>query len=167
MIQPKRVVLILPCCIGDVVMATATLQALRRGWPEAHITWAVGGWSKQAVDHHPLLDAILDTGPAALPVKSPHGFVRFVSQLRGGHFDLAVSLVRSPLMSLAVRLSGIPQRAGLDSAGRGFGYNLRVRSTRMKSAMKPRFTYLLPGHWGWIQAVVMPTCLQTIITGRL
>lgn len=126
MIQPKRVVLILPCCIGDVVMATATLQALRRGWPEAHIAWAVGGWSKQAVDHHPLLDAILDTGPAALPVKSPHGFVRFVSQLRSGHFDLAVSLVRSPLMSLAVRLSGIPQRAGLDSAGRGFGYNLRV-----------------------------------------
>jgi ADP-heptose:LPS heptosyltransferase len=49
-----------------------------------------------------------------------------VQQLRAGQFDLAVSLVRSPLMSLAVRLSGIPQRAGLDSAGRGFGYNIRA-----------------------------------------
>jgi heptosyltransferase-2/heptosyltransferase-3 len=120
------VVLILPCCIGDVIMATATLKALRRGWPDAHITWALGGWSKRAVENHPLLDAILDTGPAALPVRSPAGFWRFVRQLRGGGFDLAVSLVRSPLMSLAAALSGIPHRAGLDSAGRGFGYTIRV-----------------------------------------
>lgn len=122
----NRIVLILPCCIGDVIMATATLKALRRGYPDAHITWAVGSWSRQAVEHHDLLDAILDTGPAALPVKSWGGFWRFVQQLSGGNFDLAVSLVRSPLMSLAVWLSGIPHRAGLDSAGRGFGYNIRA-----------------------------------------
>lgn len=122
----KRIILILPCCIGDVVMATATLQALRRGFPDAHITWAIGMWSRPAIEHHDLLDAILDTGSAALPVKSLRGFWHFVTQLRGGYFDLAVSLVRSPLMSLAVLLSGIPQRAGLDSAGRGFGYNLRA-----------------------------------------
>jgi ADP-heptose:LPS heptosyltransferase len=112
-------VLILPCCIGDVIMATATLKALRRGYPDAHITWAVASWSKPVVENHDLLDTVL-------PVKSPADFVRFVSQLRAGKFDLAVSLVRSPLMSLAVRLSGIPQRVGLDSAGRGFGYNIRV-----------------------------------------
>lgn len=29
-------------------------------------------------------------------------------------------------MSLAVALSGIPERAGIDSAGRGFGYNVRA-----------------------------------------
>ena len=124
--DPHRILLILPCCIGDVVMATATLQALRRGYPAAHITWAVGGWSRRAVEHHDLLDAVLDTGPAALPVKSVGGFWHFVQQLRQGDYDLAVSLVRSPLMSLAVRLSGIPHRAGLDSAGRGFGYNIRA-----------------------------------------
>ena len=39
---------------------------------------------------------------------------------------MALSLVRSPLMSLAIYLAGIPVRAGLDSGGRGFGYNLRV-----------------------------------------
>ncbi|MBI5667208.1 MAG: glycosyltransferase family 9 protein [Chloroflexi bacterium] len=123
---PRRVVLILPCCIGDVVLATATLAALRRGYPNAHIAWAVGSWSKGAVEHHPLLDAVLDTGPAALPVKSPRGLLRFVRQLRAGRFDLAVSLVRSPLMSAAVWLSGIPHRAGLDSGGRGFGYTVRA-----------------------------------------
>lgn len=122
-----RIVLILPCCIGDVVLATATLKALRRGYPDAHITWAVGSWSRGAVENHDMLDAILDTGPSALPVKSASGFLRFVRQLRAGHFDLAVSLVRSPLMSLAVLLSDIPRTAGLDSGGRGFGYQIRAK----------------------------------------
>lgn len=107
-------------------MATATLKALRRGYPNTHITWAIGSWSRQAIENHDLLDDLLDTGPAALPVKSWRGFWRLVRQLRAGDYDLAVSLVRSPLMSLAVLLSGIPHRAGLDSAGRGFGYNLRA-----------------------------------------
>ncbi|HLU08615.1 MAG TPA: glycosyltransferase family 9 protein, partial [Oceanobacillus sp.] len=121
--KPQRIVLVLPCCIGDVVLATATLQALRRGYPDAHITWAVGSWSKPAIEHHDLLDAVLDTGKEALPVR---GLWRFVRQLRDGRYDLLVSLVRSPLMSVAALLSGIPHRAGLDSAGRGFGYTIRA-----------------------------------------
>jgi ADP-heptose:LPS heptosyltransferase len=124
--QPKRIVFIRPCCIGDVVMATGALSALREIYPDAHITWAVGSWSARAVEHHPAIDAILDTGSADLPVRSMTGFIRFVRQLRTGQFDMAVSLVRSPLMSLAMQLSGIPNRVGLDSAGRGFGYNVRV-----------------------------------------
>ncbi len=123
---PQRIVLIKPCCIGDVVMATATLAALRTHYPAAHITWAVGGWSRQVAElWTPQID-ILDTGPAANPAASLGGFVRLVSQLRAGRFDLAVSLSRSPLMSAAVWLSGVPCRAGLDSDGRGFGYNLRA-----------------------------------------
>lgn len=123
---PRRLVLIRPCCIGDVVLATATLRAFRRAYPETHITWAVSSWAQRAIAHHPDIDAFLDTGSAALPVKSVGGFIRFVRQLRAGRFDMAVSLVRSPLMSAAVRLSGIPVRVGLDSAGRGFGYNIRA-----------------------------------------
>ncbi len=125
--DPRRIVLILPCCIGDVVLATATLQALRRAYPQTEIVWAVGSWSKPAIERHRLLDGIIDTGSSALPVKSPRGLLRFVRQLRAGKFDLAVSLVRSPLMSIALLLSGIPNRAGLDSAGRGFGYTVRAR----------------------------------------
>jgi ADP-heptose:LPS heptosyltransferase len=119
--KPRRIVLILPCCIGDVVLGTAALAALRRAYPQAHITWAVGSWSRAAVEHHNLLDAVLDTGQQAIP-----GVWQLARQLRAGGFDLAVSLVRSPRVSLAVLLSGIPHRAGLDSAGRGFGYSVRA-----------------------------------------
>jgi len=122
----ERILLILPCCIGDVVMATATLHALRRGFPQAHITWAVGGWARQTIEAHPDLDAILDTGPNALPVRTPAEMMRFVRQIRAGHYTHLVSLVRSPLMSVAAMLSGVPVRVGLDSGGRGFGYTVRV-----------------------------------------
>ncbi len=124
--RPQRIVIIRPCCIGDVVLATAALMALRRAFPAAKITWAVGSWSRPAIEGHVLLDSLIDTGPSAMPVRRPDSFIRFVRQLRAGHFDLAVSLVRSPLMSAAVGLSGIPYRAGIDSAGRGFAYNIRV-----------------------------------------
>ncbi|MDL5055791.1 glycosyltransferase family 9 protein [Oscillatoria laete-virens NRMC-F 0139] len=124
---PKRIVLILPCCIGDVVMATATLSALRSGFPDASITWAVGAWSRPAIEHHPHLDDIIeipaDVSFGGLRILAPP---RLASDLRAGNFDLAVSLERSPLMSVSLLLSGIPERAGLDSGRRGFGYTIRV-----------------------------------------
>lgn len=122
----KRLLLYLPCCIGDVVLATAALAALRRAYPDAHIAWAVGGWSKAAVEGHPALNAVVDTGSSALPVKSLRGFAETVRLLHAGRYDLLVSLVRSPLMSAAALFSGIPTRAGIDSGGRGFGYTHRA-----------------------------------------
>ena len=124
---PKRIVFILPCCIGDVVLATAALQAVRRAYPEAALVWAISSWARPVIESHPLITGVLDTGPAALPTRTPLDVVRFARVLRQGKFDLAVSLVRSPAMSAAVALSGIPVRAGLDSGGRGFGYNVRAR----------------------------------------
>jgi heptosyltransferase II len=108
------------------VLATAALAALRAAHPQAHISWAIGSWSRQAIQYHPAISSILDTGKEALPVKSWAGFWDFVKQARAGHYDLAVSLVRSPLMSLALFAAGIPKRAGLNSNGRGFAYNIRV-----------------------------------------
>ena len=122
---PQRIVFVRPCCIGDVVMATAALSALRSTFPAAHISWALGPWSARAVAHHPDMDAVLDIG-SDMPLRTLPAMLRFVRQLRAGDYDMAISLVRSPMMSLALYLAGIPLRVGLDSGGRGFGYNLRV-----------------------------------------
>lgn len=123
---PKRIVFVQPCCIGDVVMATAALGALRQHYPHAHITWAVGEWSRAVVEHHPHVDELLHTGMDALPVHNQQGFRRFVKQISDGHFELAVSLVRSFKMSTALLLAGVKCRVGLDSNGRGYAYNMRV-----------------------------------------
>lgn len=121
-----RILLIRPCCIGDVVLATGALVALRKCFPDAHITWAVSDWSAQVIAQHPALDATLMTGRRDLPVRHPVDFVKFVREMRRGAFDLAVSLVRSRVMTLAVQLSGIPQHVGINSGGRGAGYTIPV-----------------------------------------
>jgi ADP-heptose:LPS heptosyltransferase len=122
-----RILLVKPCCIGDVVMATALLAALRRAYPDAHITWGVGTHSAPAIADHPLLNALLPTGPAANPAHSPKGLWLLARQVRAGRFDLVAVPERSPLIGLAVWLAGVPVRAGLDSAGRGLFYTVRAR----------------------------------------
>ncbi len=123
-LRPLRIALLLPCCIGDVLMATPVLAALRKAWPDAHVSWVAGGAARGLISDHDQLDATLECDP--LPQRSPASLWQLLRLLRGGRFDLVLSLSRSPLISLAVGLSGIQQRVGLDSAGRGFGYNLRV-----------------------------------------
>ncbi|MCS7072358.1 MAG: hypothetical protein NZM00_12700, partial [Anaerolinea sp.] len=84
--------------------------------------WLIGSWSRPALAGHPWVDALIDSGPGALP-----GIPTAVHLIRAERPDLLVSFVRSPRMSLAALLSGVRMRAGLDSGGRGFGYNVRVR----------------------------------------
>jgi ADP-heptose:LPS heptosyltransferase len=122
----RRIVVILPCCLGDVVLGTAVLPLLRRHFPDASLTWAVNSHSAGILEHHPALDDLLPTGEGALPFASLRDIPRFASVLRAGKFDLAVSLVRSPRMTAAVALSGIKHTAGLNSGWRGLAYRYRA-----------------------------------------
>jgi ADP-heptose:LPS heptosyltransferase len=122
----RRIVLIKPCCIGDVIFATPLLAALRRGFPDASIDWAVGSMAIAALRDHPDLNRVLDTGPRANPASRPGSLLRLVRLLRAGHYDLAVVPDRSPLAGIAPLLAGIPRRAGLDSAGRGSSYTVKA-----------------------------------------
>lgn len=123
---PSRILLYKPCCIGDVVLTTPLLAALRRAYPDAHITWAVGTHSVQVIADHPLIDATLPTGRAANPARPITGLGQLVRQIRGGNYTLAVIPVRSLFAGLAIKLAGIPVRAGLDSAGRGRFHTIRA-----------------------------------------
>ena len=126
LVSPRHILFLKPCCIGDVVMATPLLAAVRRAYPHAHLTWGVGSHSAPAIADHPGVDALLPTGPAANPARTPNGLLRLARQIRAGSFDLAVVPDRSPLLGLAVRLAGVPVRAGLDSAGRGRFYTIKA-----------------------------------------
>jgi len=130
MIPPRRILIIRPCCIGDVVQATAVLVALRHAYPNAIIHWAVTDWAKGVIAHHPALDEAISVGNEALPVKSIRGFSDMVKLIRrekrSRRYNLVVSLVRSPLMSLAVKLANPEMSVGIHSGWRGFGYDIRL-----------------------------------------
>jgi lipopolysaccharide heptosyltransferase II len=114
----QRIVVIKPCCMGDALMATPAIAALRRALPEAYIGMAVGGWSRQAVLHNPRLNAIIDV-PAGRDALGMSGTMRLARRIRRGNFGTALVLDRSPLLNMVPYLAGIPVRAGLDSENRG------------------------------------------------
>ncbi len=118
----RRIALIKPSALGDIIHSLPVLTALRHRYPDAHITWVVNRGYAPLLDGHPDLNEVLP-----FDRKLPRGglfarlknYGRFVGDLRGRQFDLVVDLqglFRSGVMTLA---SGAPRRVGLGTAREG------------------------------------------------
>lgn len=125
--QPHSIVLIKPCCIGDVLMTTPLLETIQQNYPDATLSYVVGSWSKTIVEHHPAVTNVIDCGTVGIPGRySLRDYLKLAGRLRKAHFDLAFVLDRSPLVTLLPWLAGVPRRVGPDSLGRGFSLTDRV-----------------------------------------
>jgi heptosyltransferase-2 len=81
--SPKRILIIRLTALGDVLLATPLLRALRKGFPEAEIDWLVEGHLRPLLIANPHLNQ-------ALP-DSPWGHERLHQ-----HYDLIVDLQNKP-----------------------------------------------------------------------
>lgn len=121
-LTPQRIALIKPSALGDIVHALPVLTALRRRFPQSHITWIVNRAYESLLRGHPDLDATLAFDRGALKkgvVSTAMTAVRFAQSLRGAKFDMAIDLqglFRSGLMTFA---SGAARRVGLSTAREG------------------------------------------------
>lgn len=125
--SPKSIVVIKPCCLGDVLMTTPLLEVLHRAYPQASITYVAGTWSKVVPEHHSAVNTVIDSGTVGIPGRySLSDYMRLAGILRKHHFDLALVLDRSPMLTLLPWLAAIPRRVGPDSLRRGFSLTDRV-----------------------------------------
>lgn len=114
-----RILLIRPDHLGDLVLTTPVLHALRQYAPDAQITMMVGPWSSEIVARHPDIDRLL-TCPfpgfqrAPQQALAPYLLLLTVAkQLRRGHYDLAVNLRTDFWWGAAlIYLARIPRRIG-------------------------------------------------------
>src|SRR5690349_13107935 len=63
----RRVLIVKPASLGDVLQATPAIAALRQALPDAHLTIAVGTWSRAAIENNPDVDEVLDCGSFGTP----------------------------------------------------------------------------------------------------
>lgn len=118
----NRIVVIKPCCLGDMLMATPVIRTLAQRYPQAEITIVTGDWTQPAIETSPRIDRVIRyPETSALRAAAQLGWL-----LRGFSFDLGISLDRSPATALALRIAGIPIRAGIDSESRGIGLTHRA-----------------------------------------
>jgi heptosyltransferase-2/heptosyltransferase-3 len=104
--------------MGDVLMSTPAIAALRKALPDSHIAMAVAPWALPAVRYNPRLTTLIDS-PVGRRSSTAADYMLLARMLLQGRFSAALVLDRSPLLNFAPRLAQMPVRAGLDSAGRG------------------------------------------------
>lgn len=119
-LQPRRIVLIKPSALGDVLNGLPVLSALRQLYPKAHLSWLVNRSYAPLLEGHPDLDEVITFERASRRWwLGPVAFTRFMRSLRDRTFDLAIDLqglLRSGLMTWG---TGAPCRIGLQSAREG------------------------------------------------
>jgi heptosyltransferase-2 len=105
--SPRRIVIRAPTWVGDAVMATPALRALRGAHPGAHITVEGRADLEGLLNGLSSFDEFLvDPGRGAWTAR------RRARRLREREFDLAVLLPDSPRAALGPFLARIPRRIG-------------------------------------------------------
>jgi heptosyltransferase-1 len=120
-LRPRRVCLIKPSALGDIVNALPVLSALRGLWPEAHIAWVVNRGLRGLLEGHPDLDDVIpfDRGGPRMGLQGAVAAGRFLTGLRRRRFDVVIDLqglLRSGIMSA---VTGAPVRVGRADAREG------------------------------------------------
>lgn len=120
--EARRIALIKPSALGDIVHCLPLLRAVRRRYPDAHLSWIVNLAYAPLLEGHPDLDAVVPFDRTAFRRGVGTGtraLARFLGKLRRGHYDLVLDLqglMRSAVMCWA---TGAPRRVGLASAREG------------------------------------------------
>jgi lipopolysaccharide heptosyltransferase II len=125
-VPPQKALILKPCCISQVMLATPLLAALSEMYPQARFDWAVSSWARPAVVTNPRLSELIDTGRVGLADQSRSDVRELIERIRAEQYDTCFVPSRSGLLSYVAWRAGIGQRVGLNVNGRGFAYTVPV-----------------------------------------
>ncbi len=152
--QPSRILVVLPNWVGDLVLATPALRALREQFSQAHIAFLVKSHLAEVLSGGDWMDQVF-RWPARKGESRPkrrRGFLGLAAKLREQQFDWAVLLSNSFRSALLVRLAGIRRRVGYDRDGRGLLLTDRLLPERYNGKYVPvpmtRYYNAIPRYLG-------------------
>ncbi|MBI4895955.1 MAG: glycosyltransferase family 9 protein [Candidatus Aenigmarchaeota archaeon] len=117
--EAKKIVFIKTGAIGDVLMTTPLVRAVRKAFPNASITYVVGEQSVAVLKNNPNIDHIITFDAYDALDKNIFKLLGLARTIQRQHFDLAFILDKSYLAGLFGVLCGIPIRIGFDRNGEG------------------------------------------------
>jgi heptosyltransferase-2/heptosyltransferase-3 len=126
----KRILVVRPDHLGDLLFATPALHRLRQGFPNAHITGAVGPWGKamwednhdlNALDVFPFPGIAGRAGAAPSTPLTPYLLLgKAAARLASESYDLAILLRFDHWWGAAMLwAAGVPARWGYSTAAAG------------------------------------------------
>ncbi len=110
-LEPRRICIVKPSALGDIVQTLPVLSMLRQRFPKAHLAWVVKPGLAGILRGHPEIDQLIEM-PRGRGLKLVLGMIGLLRRLRRERFDLVVDiqgLFRSGLMTWWTRA---PRRLG-------------------------------------------------------
>ncbi len=133
----KRILIVRLDRIGDVLLSTPVIKAVRDAYPDSYIAFMVRPYALDIVEGNPYLNRVI------VYHKSGGLFdnLRFIFALRRERFDLAIILHPTNRTHILTALAGIPERVGYD---RKMGFLLTRRIPHLKQlGLKHEIDYTL------------------------
>ena len=146
--DPLKILLIRLRLIGDVVLTTPIIRALRRTCPDAHLTYLVEPLAALVVARNPHLNDVI-VSPLLRGAARLREDARLVLQLRRQRFDTVIDFHGGPSSSLLAWLTGAPTRIGYTMKGRGWMYTACIERPR---GVRARHSVL--NQWDLLQTLV-------------
>ncbi|MFN8178214.1 MAG: glycosyltransferase family 9 protein [bacterium] len=134
MSRHDRILVVRTDRVGDVVLATPLIRALRSAFPSAHLAAMVRPYTRGVLDGNPYLDEVLVDDPAGEHAGRA-GFWRQVRALRGRRFDTALLLLPTERLAWMLFCAGIGTRVGV-------GTRLYQVLTGMRSVSRRKYVPL-------------------------
>jgi ADP-heptose:LPS heptosyltransferase len=102
-VSPQKILIVRTDRIGDVLLSTPVIKALKDAYPDAHIAMMIGPYTKDIVDGNPYLDEVIiyDKDVRHKSWKASRLFAR---NLKAKGFDVGKSLVEEDQLGFSLNL---------------------------------------------------------------
>lgn len=136
--EPSRMLIVMPNWVGDVIMATPALRALRDRYPKTHITCLLRSHLCDLLTGGDWVDEMV-TWPTRDrdKVQRREGFLGLAGRLREKRFDAVLLMANSFRTALLATLAGVRRRIGYDRDGRGMLLTDRLLPDKDKGKYVP------------------------------
>ena len=135
--QSDKILLIRADYIGDVLLTTHTLKAIRKRFPASHISFLVSSKSREILEGNPYIDNIITYDPPwffkKTLMRALREYFTILSLIRKQRFDLAADFrgdVRNILLLMV--FGGIPARVSFAASG---GWYLLTSIVRYETSL--------------------------------
>ena len=142
------ILLVRPRLIGDVILTTPSIQALRRRFPDAKLLYLVEALAAPIVANNPHINE-------TFVIRHRRGWrrwledLRLARELRSRQIDVAIDLHGGPRSGWLTWATRAPMRVGYDVSGRRWMYTHRIARPR---GYQPRHSVL--NQWDLVAPVV-------------
>jgi lipopolysaccharide heptosyltransferase II len=109
----KNVLVIKTHAIGDVIMTTPAIRALRRAFPQAEISVLIGNWSSPVLKNNPYINHCIEFDDTIAHKKRIIEIIKLVLKIRVMKFDAVIIFHPSLFIHFFTVLAGIKNRFGL------------------------------------------------------